>query len=54
MNFSQTLGKGFLSDMDREQIALVVAGFNRCQYCASVHTMLARNAGVTFLPILAS
>lgn len=46
LGFTGALAKGALSAVDREQIALVVAGFNRCQYCASAHTLLAQNAGV--------
>lgn len=30
----------------REQIALPVAGANRCEYCAAAHTVLGRHAGV--------
>ena len=30
----------------REQIALAVAGINKCNYCASVHAALGANAGV--------
>lgn len=46
LGFTGALAKGALSAADREQIALVVAGFNRCQYCASAHTLLAQKAGV--------
>lgn len=45
--FAQALGKGKLSSQDREQIALAVAGFDRCEYCASAHTLLAKKAGVS-------
>lgn len=45
--FSAALKKGVLSDADREQIALAVAGFDRCEYCASAHTMLAQKAGIS-------
>lgn len=44
--FSGSLSKGSLSAQDREQIALAVAGFDRCEYCASAHTLLAKKAGV--------
>lgn len=47
LGFTGALAKGSLSATDREQIALVVAGFNHCQYCASAHTLLAQKAGVT-------
>lgn len=46
LGFTEALAKGSLSAQDREQIALVVAGFNQCQYCASAHTLLAQKAGV--------
>ncbi len=44
--FSGVLASGALSAPLREQIALAVAGENRCDYCASTHTMLAIGAGV--------
>lgn len=47
LGFTGALANGSLSAADREQIALVVAGFNRCQYCASAHTLLAQKAGVS-------
>ena len=47
LTFSATLSKGTLSAQDREQIALTVAGFNHCEYCASAHTALATKAGVS-------
>lgn len=40
------LGKGKLPAKLREQIALVTAGYNGCDYCASAHTYLAGKAGV--------
>lgn len=46
LGFTGALAKGSLSATDREQIALAVAGFNRCQYCASAHTLLAQKVGV--------
>ena len=47
MGLSQTLSSGVLSAALREQIALTVAGANHCDYCASAHTLLGRNAGVS-------
>lgn len=41
------LGKGKLPAPLREQLALVTAGENSCNYCASAHTYLATNAGVS-------
>lgn len=46
LGFTGALAKGSLSAAEREQIALAVAGFNHCQYCASAHTLLAKKAGV--------
>lgn len=47
LGFTDALAKGSLSSSDREQIALAVAGFNQCQYCASAHTLLAQKEGVS-------
>jgi uncharacterized peroxidase-related enzyme len=46
LNNTSLLSKGTLSAADREQIALVVAGYDRCTYCASAHTLLAQKQGV--------
>jgi uncharacterized peroxidase-related enzyme len=43
---SQALGGGVLDARLREQIALAMAGFNGCDYCASAHTFLGKKAGV--------
>lgn len=45
LNFNRALS-GALTPVLREQIALAVAGFNGCDYCASAHTLLGRNAGI--------
>jgi uncharacterized peroxidase-related enzyme len=45
LGFNQALS-GTLDAGLREQIALAVAGANRCDYCASAHTLLGANAGV--------
>lgn len=44
---SGTLATGALSAQLREQIAVVTAGTNACDYCASAHTLLGKNAGVS-------
>jgi AhpD family alkylhydroperoxidase len=44
--FSGALGTGVLSAGLREQIALAVAGENKCDYCASAHTLMAKGAGI--------
>ena len=40
LNFNQALSKGALNPKLREKIALVTAGANGCDYCASAHTFL--------------
>jgi uncharacterized peroxidase-related enzyme len=46
LQFNQALGGSSLSPSVREQIALAVAGANSCQYCASAHTAMGKDAGV--------
>lgn len=41
------LGNGTLDRKLREQLALVTAGYNGCNYCASAHTFLGEKAGVS-------
>ncbi len=43
---SEALGGGALSAGLREQIALVTAGTNECDYCASAHTLMGKGAGL--------
>ena len=43
---SEALGNGVLSGALREQIALVTAGANECDYCASAHTLMGKGAGL--------
>ena len=43
---SQALASGDLDPKLREQIALTMAGFNQCDYCAAAHTFLGKKAGV--------
>jgi uncharacterized peroxidase-related enzyme len=43
---SEALGTGVLSAGLREQIALVTAGENECDYCASAHTLMGKGAGL--------
>jgi len=40
------LASGDLDPKLREQIALVAAGKNQCDYCASAHTLLGKGAGI--------
>jgi uncharacterized peroxidase-related enzyme len=42
-----TLKSGRLDDKLRECIALTVSGSNRCTYCASAHTALGKQAGMS-------
>ena len=46
LEMGKALSAGTLSAALQEQIALTVAGANHCDYCASAHTLLGRNAGV--------
>ncbi len=46
LGLSGALASGTLSNAEREQIALAVAGVNGCDYCASAHTVLGGNAGL--------
>lgn len=43
---SEALAGGTLSGALREQIALVTAGANECDYCASAHTLMGKGAGL--------
>jgi AhpD family alkylhydroperoxidase len=43
LGMSGALGKGSLPAGTRERIALAVAEINRCDYCLSAHTYLAKN-----------
>lgn len=43
---SEALGAAALPAALREQIALVTAGRNECDYCASAHTLLGKGAGL--------
>lgn len=42
LGLSDVLSNGVLSSKLREQIALAMAGANRCGYCASAHTAVGR------------
>lgn len=47
LGFAGALAGGVLPAALREQIAVAVAGANRCDYCASVHTALGARQGLT-------
>ena len=46
LNFSGALADGKLNAKLREQLALVTAETNRCSYCASAHTAVAKMIGL--------
>jgi len=47
LKFSGSLSAGALDNRLKESIAVAVAGFNGCEYCASAHTFIGRSKGVT-------
>lgn len=47
LSFSGALAKGALSGAVREQIALVAAAENSCDYCYAAHHVLGERAGVS-------
>ena len=54
IQFDTALSKGVLTKKLREQLAVTVAGFNGCQYCASAHVFLGGKAGVDKQELLAN
>jgi uncharacterized peroxidase-related enzyme len=52
--FSGALAGGSLAPGLREQIALAVAAWNGCEYCAAAHTVLGKLMGLTDLEIEAA
>jgi uncharacterized peroxidase-related enzyme len=46
LSAGETLSKTKLPAALREQLALVTAGANACDYCASAHTLMGKGAGV--------
>ena len=47
LHFSESLAGGFLSAQLREQIALIVAEINSCQYCLSAHSSIGLIVGLS-------
>lgn len=43
----EALSKGVLDRALREQLAVVTAGANHCDYCASAHTLMGKGVGLT-------
>jgi uncharacterized peroxidase-related enzyme len=54
LSFGVALAGGTLDPKFREQIALVVAQINNCEYCLSRHTAIARRMGLGEDEIIAS
>lgn len=42
LGFGDALGQGVFSPKEREALALVVAGANSCDYCASAHSAISK------------
>jgi uncharacterized peroxidase-related enzyme len=51
LKFGEELGKGTFDAKTREAIALVVAGANECDYCASAHSAISQSLGVSSVEI---
>lgn len=47
LNFSAILSKGSLDPMISEKLAVAVAGYNKCSYCASAHTYIGSRKGIS-------
>ena len=47
LSYNRALSHGVLPAKVREQIALVAAETNGCDYCASAHTALGKHAGLS-------
>lgn len=54
LNFSGALSSGQLSAKLREQIALVTAQENHCNYCLSAHSAIGKMVGLTHDQVIAS
>ncbi|MEW6129851.1 MAG: carboxymuconolactone decarboxylase family protein [Acidobacteriota bacterium] len=54
LNFSGALNGGKLNPRLREQIALITAEINGCDYCASAHTAIGKSIGLSAEAILAA
>jgi uncharacterized peroxidase-related enzyme len=54
LNFGAAVAKGVLSAKLREQIALVVAETNQCDYCLAAHTAIGSQIGLSEEAILGS
>lgn len=54
LNFSGALSGGLLSAKLREQIALVIAQENHCDYCLSAHSAIGKMVGLSQEQVIAS
>lgn len=54
LRLRDSLSEGALDARTREQLALLIAGDNGCEYCVSAHTMRARKMGFTPAAIAAT
>jgi len=54
IHFNTDLSHGVLDKQLREQLAVTVAGFNGCNYCASAHIFLGGKAGVEKAELVAN
>lgn len=54
LSMSSALAEGQLSPEEREIVYLAVSERNGCHYCASAHSLVARNAGLSDNTILAA
>lgn len=50
----EALAGGVLSAALREQLALVTAGANQCDYCASAHTLIGKGTGLSATELAAN
>lgn len=54
LGFSEALGGGRLTALQREVIALAVGQTNSCQYCLSAHSVIGKGAGLSVEEIKAA
>jgi uncharacterized peroxidase-related enzyme len=54
VSLSSALGKGTLGRKLSEELALTLAGANRCDYCASAHSVLGKMAGLNEMQVSAA
>lgn len=47
LSFNTALSTGVLDPTVREKIAVAIAGYNRCNYCASAHTFIGGKQGIS-------